>query len=114
MKLSRHLIAIPCLGFAFLIASCGGGGESTGGGERQIAAVCMDASISYNQNCSETCSNHGGVYEWFNHCAVDANTHYDQRFNGKWSGTITRGTVASAVSWNADLHISSDGTQASN
>ena len=34
----------------------------------RASAVCRDGTLSYSQNCSGTCSRHGGVAHWYNGC----------------------------------------------
>lgn len=47
---------------------CGGGGgsDSSPTSSTQTAtALCNDGTYSYSQNCSGTCSSHGGVKIWY-------------------------------------------------
>lgn len=54
---------------AILLASCGGGGDnSTSNNSSSATAVCNDGTLSYSQNCSGTCSSHGGVKTWYINC----------------------------------------------
>lgn len=57
-------ILVAALALVGLILGCNGGG---GGGGTSVAASarCADGTLSYSQNCSGTCSSHGGVAEWY-------------------------------------------------
>jgi len=41
---------------------CGSGEDSSNGA---ATAKCADGTLSYSQNCSGTCSSHGGVASWY-------------------------------------------------
>lgn len=43
------------------LCGCGAFGDNP-------SARCVDGTMSHSQNCSGTCSGHGGVAEWFNNC----------------------------------------------
>lgn len=45
---------------------CGGGdNSSSSNGSATATAKCNDGTFSYSQNCSGTCSSHGGVQIWY-------------------------------------------------
>lgn len=58
MIMKRLMILI----IAVLISGCGSGDDNAPSG---ATAKCSDGSYSYSQNCSGTCSSHGGVSQWY-------------------------------------------------
>lgn len=91
-----------------LIVGCGGGG-----GAGSATARCVDGTYSHSQNCSGTCSSHGGVAEFFNDCGsgdsgdggsdgsdlgctqgttgFKDNSNYAGRWSGGWTQTPATG-----------------------
>ena len=62
-------ILVLFLFFLLCLVGCGGAGNAS--------ARCVDGSLSYSQNCSGTCSSHGGVAQWFNGCGGNGNSAGD-------------------------------------
>ena len=65
-------IAFCCL-LLFFCDGCGSARipESVEGNTGNLfgaSARCNDGTLSYSDNCSGTCSSHGGVNEWYNDC----------------------------------------------
>jgi hypothetical protein len=83
----KRLELLLCLAL-LLLNSCGGGGSSSDG---RSSALCNDGTYSYSNNCSGTCSNHGGVKIWYNDCGRSIAAMEVEGFNyvDNMDGTVT-------------------------
>ena len=71
--------------FSLILASCGGGGDSSSG----HSALCNDGTFSDSKNCSGTCSSHGGVKEWYVSCGSSASKFSSSIINGDANNNVS-------------------------
>lgn len=62
---SIRVVLIFCLVSMLSIIGCGDSGGGSSPTSASATALCNDGTYSYSQNCSGTCSSHGGVKTWY-------------------------------------------------